>query len=254
MDLQKILKRAQNFGIEHGPEILIGLGITGFFTTTILAVRATPKALILIEEEKERQKAEELTVVETVKATWTCYIPAAISGALSVGCIIGSNYIQGRRTAALSAAYHMSEAALKTYQEKVIETIGENKEKKIRDEIAKDKINEHAPATREIIFTSNGSTLCYDSFRDRYFDGDIEKIRRLESNLNHELQQSMFVSLNEYYYGLGLRPVPDGDDIGWDVDKGPIRFDYSSQLAPDDRPVFVISLTNVGPRFDYRSA
>ena len=35
---------------KHSPEILTGIGIAGMITTTVMAVRATPKALILIEE------------------------------------------------------------------------------------------------------------------------------------------------------------------------------------------------------------
>lgn len=38
---------------KHSPEILTGIGIAGMITTTVLAVRATPKALILIEEKKD---------------------------------------------------------------------------------------------------------------------------------------------------------------------------------------------------------
>ena len=38
---------------KHSPEILTGIGIAGMITTTFLAVRATPKALELIEEKKD---------------------------------------------------------------------------------------------------------------------------------------------------------------------------------------------------------
>lgn len=41
---------------KHSPEILTGIGIAGMITTTVMAVRATPKALILIEEKKTNLK------------------------------------------------------------------------------------------------------------------------------------------------------------------------------------------------------
>ena len=54
-------------------------------TTTILAVRATPKALLLIQEAEEvkhqNTDASALTPVETIKAAWLCYVPAAVTGA-----------------------------------------------------------------------------------------------------------------------------------------------------------------------------
>ena len=38
---------------KHAPEILTGIGIAGMVTTTVLAVRATPKALMLIDAKKQ---------------------------------------------------------------------------------------------------------------------------------------------------------------------------------------------------------
>ena len=38
--------------IKHSPEILTGIGIAGMVTTTVMAVRATPKALDLLEKEE----------------------------------------------------------------------------------------------------------------------------------------------------------------------------------------------------------
>ena len=38
--------------IKHSPEILTGVGIAGMITTTVLAVKATPKALRLIDDKK----------------------------------------------------------------------------------------------------------------------------------------------------------------------------------------------------------
>ena len=69
---------------KNSPQILMGVGITGMFTTVVLAVKATPKALELIEETKAEQDVTELTVVDTVKSTWKCYIPAVLTGSLSV--------------------------------------------------------------------------------------------------------------------------------------------------------------------------
>ena len=119
LNLSNISKGIRTAVTKHSPEILTGIGITGMITTTIMAVRATPKALILIEE-----RGNSLTPIETVKAAWTCYIPAAITGCLSIVCLIGASSVNVRRNAALAAAYTLSESALKEYQEKVVEHIG----------------------------------------------------------------------------------------------------------------------------------
>lgn len=90
---------------KHSPEILTGIGIAGMITTTVMAVRATPKALILIEERKEEIGAEKLEAMDMVKTAWACYIPAAITGTLSVACLIGASSVNARRNAALATAY-----------------------------------------------------------------------------------------------------------------------------------------------------
>ena len=40
---------------KHSPEILTGIGIAGMITTTILAVKATPKALSLVKQAEEEK-------------------------------------------------------------------------------------------------------------------------------------------------------------------------------------------------------
>ena len=127
----------------HSPEILTGLGIAGMISTTIMAVKATPKALILIENRKDEMEADKLPPLELVKTAWRCYIPAAVTSSLSVICLIGASSVNVRRNTALATAYSLSESALKEYQEKAIATIGEKKEKAVRDAIAKDKIEKN---------------------------------------------------------------------------------------------------------------
>ena len=78
---------------KRSPEILIGIGIAGMVTTTVLAVKATPKALELINDKKDELEVEKLTPIETVKATWKCYVPAAVSGAVSIACLLGSHSV-----------------------------------------------------------------------------------------------------------------------------------------------------------------
>ena len=135
---------------KHSPEILIGLGIASAITSTVLAVKATPKAMQLIENEKRRQNEKlieestgpdcgqitKLTPVDVFKTTWKCYIPAAISGAASVAFLLGSNSVHAKRNAAIATAYKLSETALTDYKKEVIETIGEEKAKLIQDKVA----------------------------------------------------------------------------------------------------------------------
>ena len=237
---------------KHSPEILTGIGIAAMITTTVMAVRATPKALILIEERKEEIGAEKLEAMDMVKTTWACYIPAAITGTLSVACLIGASSVNARRNAALATAYTLSESALKDYQGKVIEMFGEKKNEAVKDAVAKDKVEKNPVVTREVIITEKGNTLCYDAISGRYFKSDIEKIKKAECELNRQMLDDMYVSLNDFYYEIGLDSVKLGDELGWNVDSGYIDLSFSSQLASDGTPCLVIDYS-VAPRYDYRN-
>lgn len=237
---------------KHSPEILTGIGIAGMITTTVMAVRATPKALILIEERKEEIGAEKLEAMDMVKTAWACYIPAAITGTLSVACLIGASSVNARRNAALATAYTLSESALKDYQGKVIEMFGEKKNEAVKDAIAKDKVEKNPVVTREVIITEKGNTLCYDAISGRYFKSDIEKIKKAACELNRQMLDDMYVSLNDFYYEIGLDSVKLGDELGWNVDSGYIDLSFSSQLASDGTPCLVIDYS-VAPRYDYRN-
>ena len=154
----RLKSNIQTTMIRRSPEILTGIGIAGLVTTTIFAVKATPKALDLIAKAEE-EKQEELTKLEAVKVAWKPYIPAAISGATSIACLIGATSVNAKRNAALAAAYKLSETALVEYKDKVIETIGEKKEKTIREEISKDRLEKNPVTKSEIFINEKGKTL-----------------------------------------------------------------------------------------------
>ncbi len=251
-NVSKMLSSIRTSATKHSPEILTGIGIAGMIATTVMAVRATPKALALIEDKKTELKEENLAPIETVKATWVCYLPAAITGGVSIACLIGANSVNARRNAALATAYTLSESALKEYQEKVVETIGEKKEQNVRDAIAKDRIENNPVVNKEVIITEKGNTLCLDYVSGRYFRSDMETIKKAVNELNRRLRDEMYISLNEFYYEIGLPPNGSGEDLGWNIDGGYIDPDFSSQLAEDGTPCLVISY-RVAPRYDFRT-
>lgn len=251
INFAKMSKNIQRTLVKHSPEILTGLGITGMITTTVMAVKATPKALDIIND-MEYEKGDILTPVEKVKATWKCYVPSAITGALSITCLISASSVSSKRNAVLATAYKLSESALKEYQEKVVETIGEKKEEKIRDAIAKDVIERNPVKNNEVIITDNGDTLCYDAISGRYFKSSIDKINKIVNELNRSMLGDMYVSLNDFYYELGLKGTDLGDQLGWNINRGFIDLRFSTQLSEDDTPCLVIDYS-VPPRYDFQS-
>ena len=256
--LSKIARDVRTSLSRHSPEILMGIGIAGMVTTTVLAVKATPKALLLIEERKKELDVEKLTPVETVKTTWKCYVPAAISGVASVACVIGSNSVNTRRNAALATAYKLSESAFSEYREKVIETIGEKKERVVRDKVSEEQIKNNPVSHTEIIVTGKGKTLFFDPWSHRYFYSTIELLRRAENNLNWKINTDPFdagVTLNDFYDELGLPETATGDNLGWNLQIGKVDIYTSAQKVEEGEehegePCLVINFTNP-PQYEF---
>lgn len=224
---------------KHDAEILTGVGIAGMVTGTFFAIKATVKATKVYEEVKKEK--EDVPAKEIVKLTWKYYIPTVVIEGVSAFCLIQASVTSNKRNAALAAAYSIAETSLKEYQDKVIETIGEKKESKIHDEIAKDKLLKDPIENHQIIFTGNGDTLCYDTITGRYFKSDIEKIRKVENEFNKWLLGESYIPLNELYEMLGLDGVfPIGEELGWNINGGYMEFRFSSQLCTDGTPCLVV--------------
>ena len=249
-NMTDIIKSVKATISKHSPEILTGIGIAGMVTTTILAVKATPKAIKLIEAEKRAKHVDALSPVDTIKTVWKCYIPAAMTGASSIACLIGSNAINAKRNAALTTVYTLSEMARNEYKEKVIETIGEKKERTIKEKVDAERIKRDPVSKKEVIITEKGTTLCYDHVFGRYFKSDIDIINRAMNKINREIVINMYASLNDFYAELGLSPVEMGYDLGWNIDDGTIEIEPSSQLADDGTPCLVIDYS-VSPKYNY---
>lgn len=243
----KSLKRSTS---KYSPQILTGLGIAGVVTTTVLAIKATPKAVKLVEEEAYERK-EELTPMEVVKVTWKCYIPTAVSMATSIACLICANSVNTKRNAALAAAYKISETAFIEYKDKVVETIGEKKEKTVREKIAEDKVKNNPPTQNTIIMTDSGTELFLEPVSGRYFKSDMEKIRRIENECNKKMLHDIngYMSLNDFYDELGLEHSSIGYELGWNS-YNLLEIDYIPQLLEDDKLCVVLEYTT-GPKYDY---
>lgn len=251
LNLANLVSNTRQFANKHSPEILTGIGIAGMITTTVLAVRATPKALELLEEKKNEDWIDELSPLEVVKTAWKPYVPAVVTGIASVACLIGASSVNAKRNAALATAYKLSETALTEYREKVIETIGEKKEKTVRDKVAEERVKKNPVSKSEVIVTNNGTTLCFDPISARYFKSSIDKIKRAENELNKQMLHDIsgYVSLNDFYDELGLDHTSVGDDLGWNVDRL-IDISFSSQLNDNGEPSVVLDYL-VAPKYDF---
>lgn len=263
-NLSNFAKNAKTTMIKYGPGISTGLGVGFLFIAIGTAVYATPKALEKIDEAKkekvdnqvqegveEDEIVEDLTVMETVKATWKCYIPTVTSAVIGTTCILGASSKNTKRNAALATAYKLSETALSEYKDAVVETIGEKKEEAVREKMAERRLEKNPVKESDIIITGNGTTLCYESLSGRYFKSDMNKIQQAEIQLGYAMRDEGYVSLNALYGELGLEHTDIGYKLGWNLDRdGVLKFYYDSKLASDGTPCLVLDFNEM-PKYDF---
>lgn len=208
---------------QNSPAILTGLGVLGVFSTVYLAYKNTQRAILMIGD-AEYKKGDYLDKREAFDLTWKCYIPTAISAVSTAGCIVGAYYCSAKQTEAISSAYLMSQATLHEYQRKVIDQIGERKEKEIRNEVIKEIADNRSPVAlysqrEDVIDTGHGNTLFYDVPGDRYFKSEINFVKSVVNDLNHDVRTEMFFDWNELYYRWGLPMRKYGSEMIFDVDR-----------------------------------
>ena len=247
--LKEIGKSAADWTIKNAPTILTAVGAAGVVLTAVAAGKASIKAKKALED-----IPEDADIKEKAKVVAPIMAKPFLLGAATIFCIFYADHQHIKREAAVAAAYTLSSKALDEYEAKVIDTIGENKNKKIKDAIAEDKVSKNPPPDTVVFSNDEGMTVCYDNYTGRYFKADIETIRKVQNDLNDIMIKDGFVALNEYYERLGLPGIKTGEDIGWNVNYDDlIDFEFSSQLSEQGIPVLVINF-RVDPKEYYDSS
>jgi hypothetical protein len=244
---------------DNSTTILTTAGVAGTVATAYLTACASFKAAKVIRNEEiwtdldddkeEHDEVKPLTTTKKVKLTWTFYIPAVGVGAATIASIIFANKISSKQIAALTVASGISERALKEYKDKVVEKLGPNKDRDIRDSVAQDRVTNNPPGSREVILAGTGEVLCFDMGSGRYFQSTVEEIKRAENKINYELIHSMSASLSEFYGEIGLAPTSYSDSVGWNTNNH-LEVLFSTVLSPDGRPCLAIDFS-LQPRADY---
>lgn len=233
----------------NSPTILTALGICGVIVTSYLTAKASFKAAEVINKEQWEldsfEKSHPLDLKEKTKLVWKNYIPPVVSGAVTIGCILGVNKSNGNKTAAAVAAYSLTEKAFGEYRKKVIDEIGDRKEEKIRDEIAQEHVSK-IPSREVVVTTVSGHVLCCELYTGRYFRSDMETLRKAQNDLNVMVNNQIYVSLDEFYDLVGLQPTSNSDQLGWNSDKL-MELNFSTVIGQGGEPCLSFEYNYVKP-------
>lgn len=252
MNINDLILTTKKFLVKHSPEILTGLGVSSMIASTVLAVKATPKAHETIKEMEE--KNENVTTYDKVKMVYKDYIPSLITGGVGLACIFGANHINHKRNAVLTAAYTISESTLTKYKDKIVKDFGEEKAKQIdrviREEVKKEKKQD---VNHELNKADKEHFIIVDSFSGlRMPKGTtLNKVDSVINEINKIMNYDMYVSAEEWYDRLGFKNIPDcAKDVGWKLEDGLIEITQNPSLDEDGVPVLKVSFIE-NPKNNY---
>lgn len=244
MNLTDVVTKFGKVLSDNAPTVLSGIAVTTSVATAVLSAQGSFRAAQMLRMEEIRREIsvldpEPMTLREKAELVWPCYAPAAVTGVVSVTCIIFANRIGTRRAAAMAAAYTMSRDAFSEYKDKVVEKFGKGKETKVRDEIAADQVRNN-PNDREIIISGPNEVMCYDSITGRYFKSDVESLRKAQNDVNRQILHDMSAPLSEFYSLIGLPQTPYSDEVGWNHDHE-LELQFTTVLSEDGTPCISIN-------------
>lgn len=234
-----LVKSTQLFVKRNASTILTVVGGAGVVTTTVLAIKATPKALVLLDNAHE-QKGEDLTKLEKVKVAAPVYIPTIVTGVTTLACIFGANMLNKRQQAALMSAYALLDNSYKEYKKKVEELYGEDANDQIKKKLAEDN---YEPTN-----VKDDEKLFYDEYSGQFFKSTLAKVKVAEYNLNRNIHTRGWGELNEFYEELGIDDFEEYSALGWSEGgnyemywQAWVDFQHTKATLEDGTEYFVLS-------------
>lgn len=223
--MNNLLDTLKMFTKKNGPTILTCIGSVGVVITSVMAIKATPKAIVLLEDARD-EKGDNLTKFEKVMVAGPAYIPTIIVGTSTIACVFGANILNQRQQAALMSAYALLDSTYKEYQSKVVDLYSEEADSRVKKEIAKDKyLGDDKLVDNDALF--------YDEFSGRYFESTNAKVLKAEYETNKKISDHGGACLNDFYRTLGLEPTKYGDRLGWSVNDLSLDFRHEKFILDD---------------------
>lgn len=192
--MNNLVNVSKSFLKRNASTILTCIGAAGVIATSIAAVKATPKAEMLLREAEE-EKGDKLTPLEKIQIAGPAYIPSLLIGASTIACIFGANILSARQQATLMSAYGLLDASYKEYSKKVKELYGEEADNKVKEEVTK----EHYTEIPETI--PEGKQLFFDFKTLNYFESTMDEVLQkvtMDDGLECYIINTPFDSMYDY--------------------------------------------------------
>lgn len=214
--------------------LLTVASIMSLVATTIVTAKGSTKALLIINE-AEYVKKDDLTMSEKIRYTWKCYIPTVLFSGITASCIIGSDILSKQKEANLMAAYIFLEQSIKNYKAKVNEITDDE----VKQMILKEKADELIPKPHE-----DDKLLFYTDHCNEFFERTMLEVLDAEYQLNRKLVKEDCCNLNDFFEFLGIEKTTVGNLLGWGYGSFWIDFEHTIAETDDGLECYMITMQN----------
>lgn len=246
-EIKKMINKVKFNVVKHSPEILMGIGIAGVITSTVLACRSTLKVKDILEDkvtnmnnvkevlaegreyytEEDARKDKTIIMTTTAIRIMKLYAPSVIIGAGSIACLLESHNVMRNRNAGLAAALAATTESFKQYRERVTAKYGDEVDKEMRYGIKKEKKEKDGKKTKEDIVVGcdekelSGYARYFNESNINWTDDPQYNMMFLRQNqnwANDKLISQGYLYLNDVYDALGFPKTKAGQVVGWVYD------------------------------------
>lgn len=230
---------------KNSPVLMFGAGVATAVASTVFACKATLKFEELVTEaESDKNQMREMALkqperyskkdldrdmhlmrVQTAVKVSRLYAPAVGLGLLSLGLLTGSHVTLTRRNAAITAAYAALDKGFREYRARVVNELGEDRDKEFRYGSKIKEIVEEGEHGHEVKSVKHIAAHGYSIYA-RPFDKDNKHwsphhfdnrmfIQTQQTWANDRLNAYGFLLLNDVYQSLGMDRTTPGSVVGW---------------------------------------
>ena len=185
----------------------------------------------------------ELTTKEKLLIYGKNYILTIVLYGLGTAGVLTALKLKNNKIKAAMVAASMAEAAYAN-KNNAIKSILTPKQASDVEMAENEEMLKKNPAADESVIERSailGDTLFYEPLMRRYFYSDIDGIKSAIQDAREQLLDNCGITLNDYCCQLGIKTLPNGDDIGWDYDRtGNIKATLQYDPKVNGRPTVVI--------------
>ncbi len=195
MSNQDAIKKLGAVINENLPHILTGVATIGVVATSVETAKAVLKVKKIDEDETDDRKTSDKT-----KSVIKSFIPAVVTGALTIGCIISSDVVHTKRYTSLLGAFMLAKSEAPKLKNKVAEMVGPEKTKEIERAVKGDEVKKLEAGSRLNETSKYMKYRVVDLVTGAEFKSSYAALLRGEAEVAKEVARTGNATL-EWFYG-----------------------------------------------------